>query len=592
MFFKNNTRPAYAGAGLRNASQSAPTSDSFMRSTSETDDFGAFNTAGMQQQRPNGARRAPQQRPQKSSGLKSSSIVVAIAAVVVVVLLIILIAAVAGGSGKNITYEDNAYIAYMDSDGIYHVAVNGTVVGDYENEVSLIPADDHSFAYIIESSAEGYIVHLIEGKKATRITDTAVDKVLATASLTPGVVWLEADNGIYYYTDGKDERITKDYDTLVEDRNNASDDLYNYLCFMSADASTVTYAKYDEEKGNGVFNLYTYSDSSEQKSQKNLFPAAISDDGSLIYGYGYSSKDGITKMLYVVTPDDKFNICEGFNSIVGINPEGNEIVYTTSTDAGITTYIFAFNPKKLDSEAAPAKIAKGYFTPVIIDPEVARLSTFKNTYFEAQSTDLDITAATPTYYVNKKYEATKVAGYAGKFDPNGKYFFYINDNGKLLYIDLDDDQYNGVGIEEDIVDFEVTQKGNVYWLNDSDRLSYYNVSKDENQRIRDDVAEISMHNYSNKLYFQLTDSVTVYCTEEGSKEDDVKFDSTSIAGTPIFAKANLKKTFAAVYDYDNDEWRIYYTSNGRSYKFIGACIDIDGFDASDILDNISGNLPG
>ena len=101
-----------------------------------------------------------------------------------------------------------------------------------------------------------------------------------------------------------------------------------------------------------------------------------------------------------------------------------------------------------------------------------------------------------------------------------------------------------------------------------------------------------MHNYSNKLYFQLTDSVTVYCTEEGSKEDDVKFDSTSIAGTPIFAKANLKKTFAAVYDYDNDEWRIYYTSNGRSYKFIGACIDIDGFDASDILDNISGNLPG
>ena len=593
MFLKSNSRPAYVGAGAQNTSESSRVNETIVRNTSETDDFGAFNTAPSQQRRQGAPRRAPQQRQQKPAGFKSSSIVIAIAAVVAVILLIVLIVALAGGSNKDVKFTDNAYVAYTDADGIYHVAANGTVVGDFENEVTLIPADDNSFAYIIENNPDGYTVHLVEGKKSQRITDAPVDKVLATASLKPGVVWLEADIGIYYYADGDVERITKDYNTFVSDPYGKSTDPYNYLCKMSADASTVIYAKTDPEKA-PQFNLYVFTNSNEQKSRKNLYPVAISDDGSLIYGFGISAKDQVTKTFSVITPDgETHEIYQDFNSIIDITPEGNEVVFTTNTDAGIITYLYAFNPKKMNSDAQPVKIGKGVVTPVILDPEVARLSTFKNTYFQTQSSELDLTKNAPTYYVNKKYEKAQVSGFAGKFDPKGEYFFYTNDDNTLQYIKLDDDKYTPQKIQDDIVAFEVTQKGNVYWLNDSDRLSYYDVSKDDSEKIRDDVEEISMHQYANKLYFQIIDSPTVYCTEEGSKEDDVKFDSVSIAGIPVFAKANLKKTFAAVYDSDNDEWRVYYTANGRSYKYIAPCIDVDGFNVSNILEDILGSLlPG
>ena len=131
-------------------------------------------------------------------------------------------------------------------------------------------------------------------------------------------------------------------------------------------------------------------------------------------------------------------------------------------------------------------------------------------------------------------------------------------------------------------------------MNDSDRLSYYEVSKDKSTRIRDGVEKISMYSNSNKLYFQPTDSVTIFSTEEGSKEKEVKFDSVAINNTPIFSHSNIQKTFAAVYDADNDEWRIYYTSNGRSYKYVAACIDLNGFNLSGELDNVTGGdvLPG
>lgn len=611
MFLKNIFAPAYAGAGFENAPSKAKKQDAMTRDsgTSETDDFGAFNNPSTQQHRVNnGPRRAPQQprqpqqrpsRPQSPrqapQGLKSSSIIVAIAAVVVVVLLIVLIAVFVGSAGKDIKLENNAFISYMDSDGIYHVAANGKIVGDYEGEVSLIPSADKSFAYIIESSSDGYTVDITDGKKATRITETPVDKVLATASLVPGLVWLEADNGIYYYCDGKDERITKDYASLVT--NPSSDGgSYDYLCYMSADASTVIYAKTDAEKA-PQFNLFIYSNNNEIKSQKNLYPLALSDDGSIIYGYGNraNSNGDVTKTLYVIAEDgEPCPITDNFVSVVEINPDGNEIVFTMNVNSVVSTYLYAFNPKRMDDEADPVKIGKGYYSSVIIDPEIARLSTFKKTYFAPVAPMLDVDDNTSTYFVNKKYEVEKVSSFSGKFDPNGKYFFFTNNDNTLQYIDLDDSKYSPNKITDDVVDFAVTQKGNLYWLNDSDRLSYYEVSKDKSTRIRDGVEEISMHMNANKLYFQPTDSVTIFSTEEGSKEKEIKFDSVAINETPIFSDTNFKKTFSAVYDNDNDEWRIYYTSNGRSYKYVAACIDLDGFDLTDILDGVIGGdvLPG
>ena len=562
----------------------------FDTAASETDDFGAFNSSGSSNNN-----RAGGNKGKSSGGFKPSAIVIAVAAVVAVVLLMVLIVAIASGSSKDMKYANNTFVAFCDEDGIYRVAANGNVVGEYENEIELIPADDRSFAYVIENSDDGYRITITDGKDVTEITPSPVTKVLATAGLTPGVVWLDADNGIYLYTEkGGEERITRDVDATSA---NADENFF----FISADASTVVYTKIDEDRPAELHHLCVYTDSSETKFQKNMYPVAVSDDGSMIYAYAYS-KDSVTKTLYVLPfndESDRYLLSNNFLGMVATNAEGNEVVFTTigDTDSLISTYVVSFNLKKMDEVAQPVRIAKGaVYTPVAINNDVARFSTFEDTYFEAQIPELDIIDnQAPVYYVGKDYEVRRISKFAGKFDPDGDYFYYTNSEGTLQRVDLSDADAVSQKIAEDVVDFEITQKGNVYWLDDTTRLMYYSNSKEKKTRIADNVEGISMHTYSNTLYFTFTDAVNIYTTEEGSEKEAAKFDSGTVTGLPVFANPEYKKTFAAFYDMDNEEWRLFYTSNGKKFKHISVCSDIDGFDIpltiSDIIDSILPSNP-
>ena len=593
MFLKNSMRPAFAAASgnaqmhSRRANNDAFTFDT---AASETDDFGAFNSSGSSNNN-----RAGGNKGKSSGGFKPSAIVIAVAAVVAVVLLMVLIVAIASGSSKDMKYANNTFVAFCDEDGIYRVAANGNVVGEYENEIELIPADDRSFAYVIENSDDGYRITITDGKDVTEITPSPVTKVLATAGLTPGVVWLDADNGIYLYTEkGGEERITRDVDATSA---NADENFF----FISADASTVVYTKIDEDRPAELHHLCVYTDSSETKFQKNMYPVAVSDDGSMIYAYAYS-KDSVTKTLYVLPfndESDRYLLSNNFLGMVATNAEGNEVVFTTigDTDSLISTYVVSFNLKKMDEVAQPVRIAKGaVYTPVAINNDVARFSTFEDTYFEAQIPELDIIDnQAPVYYVGKDYEVRRISKFAGKFDPDGDYFYYTNSEGTLQRVDLSDADAVSQKIAEDVVDFEITQKGNVYWLDDTTRLMYYSNSKEKKTRIADNVEGISMHTYSNTLYFTFTDAVNIYTTEEGSEKEAAKFDSGTVTGLPVFANPEYKKTFAAFYDMDNEEWRLFYTSNGKKFKHISVCSDIDGFDIpltiSDIIDSILPSNP-
>jgi hypothetical protein len=302
--------------------------------SSETEDFGAFASGGA-------ARSNPNQRKPRKKGIKASYIAVAVAAVVAVVLLLALVIAVAGNSSGDIKYENNSFISFCDEDGIYSVAVNGKVIREFENEIELIVADDRSFAYIIESSEDGYRITITDGKKTTDITPSPVTKVLATASLTPGVVWLDADNGVYHYTEKRgEERITRDIDLTLANTD-------NHFFRLSADGETVVYTRIDDEN-TAITHLCVYTDSSETKFQKNMYPVAISDDGSIIYAY--ASRDGVTNSLYALPFNDEFDrylISENFLSIVALNADGDEVVFTTKSeaDSAITTYVASFNVK-------------------------------------------------------------------------------------------------------------------------------------------------------------------------------------------------------------------------------------------------------
>ena len=593
MFLKNSMRPAFASASNNAQMHNRRTNNdafTFDTAASETDDFGSFNSSASSNNN-----RAGTNKGKSSGGFKPSAIVIAVAAVVAVVLLMVLIVAIASGSSKDMKYANNTFVAFCDEDGIYRVAANGNVVGEYENEIELIPADDRSFAYVIENSDDGYRITITDGKDVTEITPSPVTKVLATAGLTPGVVWLDADNGIYLYTEkGGEERITRDVDATSA---NADENFF----FISADASTVVYTKIDEDRPAELHHLCVYTDSSETKFQKNMYPVAVSDDGSMIYAYAYS-KDSVTKTLYVLPfndESDRYLLSNNFLGMVATNAEGNEVVFTTigDTDSLISTYVVSFNLKKMDEVAQPVRIAKGaVYTPVAINNDVARFSTFEDTYFEAQIPELDIIDnQAPVYYVGKDYEVRRISKFAGKFDPDGDYFYYTNSEGTLQRVDLSDADAVSQKIAEDVVDFEITQKGNVYWLDDTTRLMYYSNSKEKKTRIADNVEGISMHTYSNTLYFTFTDAVNIYTTEEGSEKEAAKFDSGTVTGLPVFANPEYKKTFAAFYDMDNEEWRLFYTSNGKKFKHISVCSDIDGFDIpltiSDIIDSILPSNP-
>lgn len=585
MFLRNNSRPAFAAAGAggqANAGRRRNDAFTYDAGASEADDFGAFNTAGTQ-----GSGSSGKSKKKQDGGFNKTPIIIALAAIVAVILIVVIIAVAVSSSGKHIKYENNSFVSFCDSDGIYRVAANGKVVGEYENEIELIVADDRSFAYVIEDSEDGYRINIIDGKKnVTDVTSSPVTKVLATASLKPGVVWLDSDNGIYHYTNKRgEERITRD----IEATRALEDDTFFHI---SADAETVAYTKYDSEKNTEY--LCVYNDNTETKFQKLMYPVAVSNDGSLIYAY--ASRDGVMNSLYVLPfndENDRYLISDNFNSIIDINTAGDEIVFTTTDDAGtLSTYLVAFNLKKMDEVAQPTRIAKSYvFNPVSIDPEVACFATFADCYFEADVSELDLSLdkTAPVYYVDKNFEIRRISKFAGKFDSDGKYFYYINNEGTLQMVDLKDDDSVAQKIAEDIEDFAITRKGNLYWLDDASRLMYYNTSKEKKTRIADNVSAISMYDYTNTLYFSIIDNSSIYVTEEGSDKEVAKLASSIVTGLPMFADSDYKKTFAAFHDADNDEWRLFYTSNGKKFTLISVCAEVDGIEGSEQVEDF-GNI--
>ena len=113
----------------------------------------------------------------------------------------------------------------------------------------------------------------------------------------------------------------------------------------------------------------------------------------------------------------------------------------------------------------------------------------------------NLLCCTSTYFINKKYEANKISSARGKFSLDGDYFYYINGDGNLIQINLKDKNMISSKVDNDVVDFAVTEKGNVYLLTDEGSLRFYKVSTKKKTRISLDATSISMYTYANTLYF-------------------------------------------------------------------------------------------
>lgn len=555
MFFNHTLRTAAAFAGPNgNMESNVPpqgASVAFQNGATEAEDFHSFH--------PNSGRESYRARPQNrrdarpsENGGNKKALIIAVAIAAAVLLLILIVAVAALFDAGHITYENNAYVAFADGDGNFFVSVNGKVL-DYEfkGEVEVTPSANNGFAYVTDTSAEGVEIFLLNGKKLEPITSSPVAEVLSFATLEPGVIFRENEKLYLYSEEVGEEMITKD----------ATAD--NFI--LSGDASTLVYTAAVENSAGETY-LLLYQDGSSTKITKNCEPVALSNYGDYVYGKALSKEGDYN--LYLITAKNQEKLLveksSGFLSINSMNVKGDEVLFTTTNGKDVYTCLYDLD----DHETI--QLAKTYLTTAVVDPSIAIYGTFKNIYLQGVNLDLAEGTATATYHLSKRFEVTKVSSYTGRFDRDGKYFYYINNDKTLVQLDLSDDTYTVKNsIDEDVIDFAITEKGNVYSLNEENQLRFYKLSTDKKARIADDITDISMHSYANEAYFTMSDGVdiSVFTSKEGSDKDLAKWDSTQITDIPYFSNPTSKRTYAYYYDVDNG-WMLFYTSNGKSFKLI------------------------
>lgn len=603
MFLKNNVRPAYAVAGNANIDTRKHQTDAAMFAAgSEADDVNAFGFGSSankgnsprgdmppRKNTPPRGKMPPRRRSFWSSFKKDNrTMFIGIAAAAAAVLVLLLIIIGIATADKSIKMENNAFLAF-EKDGTYSVSVNGHVIEEaFEGEVTIRPAADHSFAYVVEESADGFRVFLLKGKKLEPITATPVSKVLAYADYKPGLVYEtdDATNNVDFYsekhgtgrvmyneptgydTDGLHFLISGDASTIVFTRPNKNDPSKKDVCLFRADEETQTIV-----------------------SAPSITPVALSIDGSYLYVSAYNGATANSLKLYyydttVDTTEDSYKHTlvgtdGNFGGIISMNVSGEEVVYYTTDGTTTATYVYSMKRKNKGDDLNPSiKIGDGKLEPVFPEKEIACPETFKKCYFEGPgnpfATEDTENQAYKTCYLNKKYEPTEIASAKGQFTDDGEYFYYINKDGNLWQAELDGKTFTKTQVIKNIVitDFAVTAKGNIYYLTDEQVLNYRKMSAKKNTPIMYGVQDISLMESGNTVYIVDKNSENIYTSKEGSEPEVAKFSGEQLTSLPIFINSRIKRCYAIVSDATNG-YSVYYTSNGKSFKHIdSACSDI------------------
>ncbi len=573
MFFKNTFRPAMAGASAAADTKWSRKLSSMMFSngTAESADFGAFSD---EPERPVAPKRNG--NGGKKGGFKLDTkaiVIVAVAAVLVIALIIVgLVALFMSGAinfSGNIMYEDNAYMVYVDGQDNYRIIANGELLEEtFDGELTLIPADDNSFAYVFHDGEDGIYMYILKGKKLEAVVGHAVEEVLATAGLKPGIVFAESDStGTYYVL----------YNGGIGGTSDITDDKYDPKDFIiSDDGQTVVFTEADDvtnERLPYIFDKY----SPQLLTPHVCTPVAISNHGDYIY-VTYTNSNTKTELKVI---DKKGRVqtvaySDGFEEITDMNVKGDEIIFrtanTSSSDDKNTpatiSYFFKYN--KNVEKSIGYKIGPNIVRSVKIDPEVAIYKTFKDKHLETSSPDVTDAETLNVYYINNSYELSTISNYSGKFDPDGDYFYCIDNDGGLIQYDSKDQTKHNV-IAQGVADFEVTEKGNVYFI--SRGLKIYKKATQTTPQVSRNATEISYYSGSNKLYFTAEDATTVLVSEESNSYEVAKFGSTELKSIPYFSTQVDGRCYAIIYDEDTDSYAVYYSSNGNKFKLIKGVSD-------------------
>lgn len=590
MLFKNAMRPAYAVAGGESSARPDrfKTKEILTRSEQSAfdDEYGSFNNQGnpapKKQPAPQKQKPATPKRPKRKGGFSAflkdngKGLLLVGGVLVALILLIALFVAVFSAPQKNIKLEDNVFFTYVDADGKHRVVANGeTVKQAFEGEVKLIPAKDSSFAYVTETVAgeEGttYNIAVLKGSKLEAVV-TDASEIIACAEYEPGIIY-KAGSRFHYYSSSNHSPIT----------NNTSAD--NFV--ISGDASTVVYTV-DSSKEEGKQELRYFRKGSSPVIGYNFVPQAISIDGKYVYGIFKSVLCCITveddgdKYTPAVISDKSYGEILG---VTGINAEGDEIIFSAATAAKTMSYMYS-----IKGGAKP--IAEGVFIPTYSGVNVVCPKTFIDTYFTCEKSIYDeenekTETLVSTYYLDKD-GARKLADAEGKFSPDGKFFYYINEDTALARVALSSKNFesatNDVTNMDGVTDFAIIENGDInVMVEDVNKgwIYYLDAATLDNKVISHSADLGSMRVCANSIYYSETnsdDATTIYVSTEGSSPEKAKFKSASPTETPIIVMGGGKKGFAYFTD-ENGSVKLFYTSNGKKFSSVTDSCTIPGYDA-------------
>ncbi|MBR2354149.1 MAG: hypothetical protein IKA76_06600 [Clostridia bacterium] len=537
-----NTRPSHTGRG----NQGQYGSD-------ETRDFQSFEHGsgrGDLSSRTRG--KSSRKRKKRKPLTKKQKLILLIAGGALALILIVTVIILIVTASNDITHEDISYLLYSDSKGKYHIMVNGEEVDhDFYGEAELIPSKDRSFAYVLDRTADGIRVYVLEDEDLNRVTPKPIEDIIALAELAPGVIYLEGNSYMFFSEDAGEHSLAKKNEQKPRD------------FMISGDASTVIYSATDTS--NNKEYLYMFRNKTHQRTVANLSPFAVSNYGDYIYASGFVK--GV-KSLICINPEDTNDRNNVTNSAAlndslapHLNVEGNEIIYYL--DDGRTMLYEAEDNDNYE-------IARATLIPVIVDPEVVVAETFSESYLMGENQS-DTKNPHVTYYINDDYEGEKIANFHGKFSTDGDSFYYINQGKALIHMDLtDSDRPTTQTNLEDVVDFVITEKNNVYSINDNHKLYFYKASSGKITSISWSATDINFYDYANTLFFaeKESENVNVWSSEEGSNQEKVKMDKIQISRVPSFSHPHSKRCYVYYQDPSTKSWHLFYTKNGSSYNLI------------------------
>ena len=558
MLKRNTPSPAFAGIAYNKDTSIKKEREGICFSSSEAKDFNSFSSAPRHKK--NGSLKPP--KKDLTIEINTRTLSIAIISILAAIVLIVLVSALVASASKNIKFKNNTFLCYEDENGSYVVLKNGKAIRDvFADKITITPAADNSFAYITADTPDGYDVYLLEGKRPKLICDNA-QSIEAYAELCPAVVYVKDDRSIYYY-DGSETVITTGSGTASN-------------IVISPDATAVMYnapARTNPELS-ALFLYTTAKDASDQLndgSATTVIPVTVSNKGkyALVYTVNPDNKD--KKSLFAVLDGKETRLITKLNGYFGSvlykNSDDTEIVFST-TDKNGTNHTYVLDLKKISKKKDNIAhyLGTGISVPQVTDERIVRLDTLKKTYFRN-------TEELRTFFLDKKYRVLEVADSIGEFDPDLKYFYFVDKQEEekvLCRINIKNGKVKSTTpLNSKVEGFYVTEKGNVYYLDEYFDLFFYKNSQDKSIRIANNVHNIDFYEYKNLLFLEVYDTngaSAVYSSTEGSDHELAKFGGQTISKIPTLTNGYSKNTYAICKDAETDNTVIYYTSNGKSFK--------------------------